>query len=83
MRDRFVVGLKDRKLKERLQLAHDLTLTKSLEIARQDEQVKRQMRVHNNQVSNVADELRKKSRYRAVTTQVGRGTTGQSKQSSD
>ena len=70
-------------MKERLQLTHDLTLTKSLEIARQDEQIKRQMREQNNQVSNVADEPRKKSGYRAVTTQASRAVTGQSKQSSD
>ena len=58
VRDRLVVGLRERKLKERLQLTHDLTLTKALEIARQDEQVKQQMREKNNEVSNEADEAR-------------------------
>ena len=41
-RDRFVVGLRDRKVKERLELTHDLILTKALEIARQNEQIKQQ-----------------------------------------
>ena len=40
--DRFVVGLRDRKVKERLELTHDLILTKALEIARQNEQIKQQ-----------------------------------------
>lgn len=44
VRDRFVVGLKDRKLKEQLQLMPDLTLSKALEVARQNEQVKIQLK---------------------------------------
>ena len=60
MRDRFVVGLRNRTLKERLQLTHDWTMTKALEIARQGEQIKQQMRRQNNEVSNTADEARKK-----------------------
>lgn len=43
IRDRFVVGLTDQKLKEKLQLVHDLTLTKALETARQHELIKKQM----------------------------------------
>ena len=36
-RDRFVVGLRDRKLEERRQLTPDFPLKKALEMARQDE----------------------------------------------
>ncbi|KAK7088508.1 hypothetical protein V1264_022419 [Littorina saxatilis] len=44
LRDRFVVGLKDVRLKEKLQLTHDLTLSKAIEVARQHEQIKEQMK---------------------------------------
>ena len=44
VRDRFVIGLNDYKLKEKLQLIHDLSLDKALEIARQHEQIKLQMK---------------------------------------
>ena len=44
VRDRFVVGLLDKKLKEKLQLTQDLTLPRALEIARQHEQVKLQLK---------------------------------------
>ena len=44
MHHRFVLGLRDRKLKERLQLTHDLTLTRALEIAKQDERIEQQMK---------------------------------------
>ena len=42
IRDRFAVGLIDQKLKEKLQLIHDLTLKKALETARQHKLVKNQ-----------------------------------------
>ena len=58
VRDRFMVGLRDRKLKERLQLTHILTLSKALEIARQDEQIRQQMREQNSEVSKEADKAR-------------------------
>ena len=83
VRDGFVVGLRNRNLKERLQLTHNLTLTKALEIARKDEQIKQQMREQNNEGSNVADEARRKFRHRPFTTQAGRAITGQLKQNSD
>ncbi|GFS01765.1 Pol polyprotein [Elysia marginata] len=44
IRDRFVGGLVDQKLKEKLQLIHDLTLKKALETARQHELMKNQMK---------------------------------------
>ena len=37
VQDRFVVGLTDSRLKDKLQLIHELTLAKALEIARQHE----------------------------------------------
>ncbi|KAK0145669.1 hypothetical protein N1851_015450 [Merluccius polli] len=42
LRDRLVVGLKDSKLSERMQLDRELTLTKAITMARQSEEVKRQ-----------------------------------------
>ena len=45
IRDRIVVGLKDVKLSERLQLKADLTLKQAIDIARQNESVKRQQEV--------------------------------------
>ena len=44
VRDRLVVGLRDIKLKEKLQLTTDLTLDKALDISRQHEQIKEQMK---------------------------------------
>ena len=40
IRDRIVLGVRDRELSEKLQMTADLTLTKATEIARQYEQVK-------------------------------------------
>lgn len=88
IRDRLVVGLKDRKLQERLQLTSNLTLTKALEMARQNEQVKAQMN-GTKQAADV-DDMKKKGgrgsrgnqqpvqsdgRHRAVSShsQAGRG----------
>ena len=42
IRDRIVVGLQDLKLSEKLQLDHELTLTKAINQARQSEAVKKQ-----------------------------------------
>ena len=58
VRDRLVVGLIDRRLKEKLQLMHDLTLSKALEVARQHEQIKNQMKQQNGTVENDADEAK-------------------------
>ena len=43
IRDRLVVGLRDRELSEKLQLQPDLTLKTAIDVARQHEQVKVQM----------------------------------------
>ncbi len=43
VRDRFVVGLQDTSVKQKLQLIEDLTLEKAVTIARQHEQVKQQL----------------------------------------
>ena len=45
IRDRIIVGLRDRKLSERLQLEADLTLEKAVAIARQSESVRKQQSV--------------------------------------
>ena len=45
IRDRIVVGLRDRKLSERLQLEADLTLEKAMTMARQSESVRKQQSV--------------------------------------
>ena len=54
IRDRFVVGLIDQKLKEKLQLIHDLTLKKALETARQHELIKSQMKAQQAEVDLVS-----------------------------
>ena len=46
--ERFVVGLIDRRLKEKLQLIPELSLSKALEIARQHEQTNIQMKQSEN-----------------------------------
>ena len=45
IRDRIVVGLRDQKLSERLQLEADLTLEKAMTMARQSESVRKQQSV--------------------------------------
>ena len=45
VRDRFVVGLKDMAVKQKLQLIADLSLDKAITIARQHEQVKEQLKL--------------------------------------
>ena len=54
IRDRFVVGLIDQKLKEKLQLIHDLTLKKALETARPHELTKSQMKAQQAEVDPVS-----------------------------
>ncbi|XP_052817965.1 uncharacterized protein K02A2.6-like [Mya arenaria] len=44
IRDRLVIGILDKKLSERLQLKSDLTLDKAIELARQNELVKSQIK---------------------------------------
>ena len=78
-----MIQLRDRKLKERLQLTLDLTLTKALEIARQDEQLKQQMREQNNEASNEEDEARMKFEHRDLTKQAIMASKRQPKQIPD
>ena len=54
VRDRFVIGLRDSKLKEKLQLMHDLELQKAIEIARREELVREQLKM---QASSVQESL--------------------------
>ena len=53
IRDRLVVGLRDRELSEKLQLQPDLTLKTAIDVARQHEQVKVQMSEQQTPVVNV------------------------------
>ncbi len=62
VRDRFVVGLIDRRLKEKLQLTHELTLSKAIEIARQHEQVKLQLKEQ--QIEERAETAETQSKFR-------------------
>ncbi|KAK0131436.1 hypothetical protein N1851_033838 [Merluccius polli] len=65
LRDRLVVGLKDSKLSERMQLDRELTLTKAITMARQSEEVKRQqtdLRGELNTASKVAVDALNKNR---------------------
>ena len=77
IRDRLVVGLKDQKTKEKLQLTADLTLLKALEISRQQEQIKAQMRDQKAGAADI-DEARKfkhrhDSRSASASKLPGRG----------
>ena len=62
MRDIFDVGLIDRRLIEKLQLIPELSLSKALEIARQHEQIKIQMKQQRENISS--DEIKGRSRGR-------------------
>ena len=63
IRDRIVVGLKDEKLSEKLQLDAELTLQKAVNLARQSEEVKSQQSTIRNPSANGAnvDAVRKKN----------------------
>ena len=56
IRDRVVVGLRNRKLSERLQLEADLTLEKAITMARQSESVRKQQPVIRGDRSEIAME---------------------------
>ena len=63
-----MVGLTDRRLKEKLQLVHELNLAKALEIASQHEQIKLQMRQQGGSTSSdVAAKYRYLGREEAVS----------------
>ena len=53
MRDRFDVSLSNSHLKEKLQLIHDLNLSKASETAQQHEQIKDQMKQQGHGASSV------------------------------
>lgn len=54
IRDRILVGIKNRKLSEQLQLDSDLTLSKAIQRVRQSETVKKQQTLpHSNSVRGV------------------------------
>ncbi|RUS71780.1 hypothetical protein EGW08_020463 [Elysia chlorotica] len=62
IRDRMVVGLNNKKVREKLQLIRDLTLDKVVEIARQQEQLEKQMESssHDDHTAAAASELYRK-----------------------
>ena len=45
IRDRLVIGLRDSRVKEKLQLVSDLSLDKAITIARREEMIKEQMKL--------------------------------------
>jgi hypothetical protein len=53
VRDRLVIGLRDCRLREKLQLVADLTLEKAITMARQQEQIKEQMKEQRKQLENL------------------------------
>lgn len=57
IRDRIVVGVRDRKLSEKLQLDNALTLEKAVLLARQSEAIKRQLRDLDNSTEGRAVDL--------------------------
>ena len=62
--NRLVVGLRDTRLSERLQLDADLTLQRAIEKARQHEQVKNQQGMLHNHQSHAVDAVQRKSTNR-------------------
>lgn len=79
VRDRLVVGLKDKRLSEQLQMDPDLTLEKAVIRVKQSEQVKKQQEmlktnfkadVTNTQLDNVHAQQRSGPRFKQVKTQV-------------
>ncbi|CAB4024099.1 Transposon Tf2-6 poly [Paramuricea clavata] len=56
IRDRIVVGLRNRKLSEKLQLDPDLTLAKTMAQARQSEEIKKQQNIIHGQKSTGSSE---------------------------
>lgn len=76
IRDRLVIGISDKELSEKLQLRSDLTLEKAVEIARQSEMVKSQIKDQSVSATNV-EAVRKHSvmgqSQRNFNTSRGRG----------
>ena len=79
IRDRIVVGLRDRKLSERLQLEADLTLEKAITMARQSESVRKQQSIIRGD-----KEIAMESSIDVVNRQKGlvRGTKGKKSETS-
>lgn len=59
VRDRIVVGIRDRKLSERMQMDPDLTLEKATNLARQSETVKRQQSTIRGQEDKIVETIRR------------------------
>ena len=79
IRDRIVVGLRDRKLSERLQLEADLTLEKAITMGRQSESVRKQQSIIRGD-----EEIAMESSIDVVNRQKGlvRGTKGKKSETS-
>jgi hypothetical protein len=75
IRDRLVVGLLDSRLKEKLQLLPDLTLTKAMEVARQHEQIKLQNKQGNDDSASASTDEAKLSKTN-FSSRGGRGRGG-------
>ena len=76
IRDRLIVGIRDSRLSERLQLDADLTLDKALAIIRQSETVHRRqvfLRGDNNETRQIPIDVVKTAK-RLVNTDTGRGS---------
>ena len=71
VRNRFVAGLRDLRLQEKLQLTVDLTLNKAVEIARRHEMIKSQVQEQNH-TKLEADAVRSHHKFRGR----GRGRHG-------
>lgn len=76
IRDRLVVGLADKRLSERMQLDHELTLEKAIAMARQSEEVKRQQAALRSVTDTVAADAGSVDRVYKGKYNVGRPQKG-------
>ncbi len=79
VRDRFVVGLLDTSVKQKLQLVDNLTLGKAVDIARQHEQVKQQLVQQSAQQALEADEARRNTQKKGKKVYAKKDTQNASK----
>ena len=77
VRDRFVIGMKDTQVKQKLQLIPDLTLDRAVLIARQHEQVKEQVRQQSAEVHEAVQVKGKGRGFRRNFRGCGRGQSHQ------
>ena len=82
IRDRIVVGLIDTKLSERLQLIHDLTLKRAIDMARQSELVKKQQEIlRSTEAAKIEAISRKKPAFKKTPNKPQNQASGKNRRS--